>query len=168
MNLRLAVYGAVALGVVVWLTQAPPLAKAATAAAPNAAMLKHLEQEFMEATARRGAAGYLSYYADDAVEVPDGAALIRGKGEIAKGMAYLDDKKNRLTWTAVGADISASGELGYTYGNYEFHSVGKDGKPRVSHGKYTTIWKRQPDGTWKVVLDMGNTTPAPAAAAATH
>jgi ketosteroid isomerase-like protein len=71
-------------------------------------------------------------------------------------MAFLNDKNNRLTWTPVHIDVSKSGDLAYSYGTFEFRSLGKDGKPSVEHGKYTTIWKRQPDGTWKVVLDMGN------------
>jgi ketosteroid isomerase-like protein len=79
---------------------------------------------------------------------------------IAKDMGFLDDKNNRLIWTPVGADISASGDLGYTYGNYEFHSKDKDGKAAVEYGKYTSIWKLQKDGSWKVVLDMGNASPA--------
>jgi ketosteroid isomerase-like protein len=56
----------------------------------------------------------------------------------------------------VGADISSSGDMGYTYGTYEFASSDRNGKPVVDHGKYTTIWKKQKDGSWKVVLDMGN------------
>lgn len=43
----------------------------------------------------------------------------------------------------------------------EFRSTGKDGKPVVAYGKYNTIWKKQRDGTWKVVLDMGNSSPEP-------
>ena len=118
--------------------------------------LRQLEGEFMKAAAEHGSEGYLSYYADDAVEVPNGAPLIRGKVNIAKTMGFLDDKNNRLTWTPVGADISASGDLGYTYGTYEFTSKDKEGKTVVDHGKYTSIWKKQGDGSWKVVLDMGN------------
>jgi ketosteroid isomerase-like protein len=95
-----------------------------------------------------------------AVEVPNGAPIIQGKVNIAKTMGFLDDKNNQLTWTPVGADISASGDLGYTYGTYEFRSRDKDGKPVVDHGKYTSIWKKQKDGSWKVVLDMGNGSPA--------
>ena len=76
-------------------------------------------------------------------------------------MAYLDDPNNRFTWTPVGGDISASGDLGYTYGNYEFQSKDKDGKPHTEYGKYTSIWKLQKDGIWKVELDMGNAGPAP-------
>jgi ketosteroid isomerase-like protein len=98
----------------------------------------------------------MSYYADDSVELPNGADAIHGKASIAKGMDFLDDKNNHLVWTPVGADISASGDLGYTYGTFEFRSIGKEGRPVVERGKYTSIWKKQRDGTWKVELDMGN------------
>ena len=120
--------------------------------------LKQLEAEFMKAAAEKGSQGYMSYYADDAVELPNGAPILQGKEAIAKTMGFLDNKDNHLTWTPVGADISASGDLGYTYGNYEFRATGKDGKPIVDHGKYTSIWKKQKDGKWKVVLDIGNAT----------
>jgi ketosteroid isomerase-like protein len=135
----------------------------AVSAAPKATAetLKQLEGEFMKAAGERGSAGYMSYYADDAVEVPNGLALIRGKVEIAKTMGFLDNKNNQLTWTPVGADLSASGDLGYTYGSYAFRSIGKDAKPTVEYGKYTSIWKLQKDGSWKVVLDMGNAGPEP-------
>jgi ketosteroid isomerase-like protein len=129
---------------------------ASASAKASADTLRQLEADFMKAAAEHGSAGYLSYYADDAVEVPNGAVIIQGKANIAKTMGFLDEKDNHLTWTPVGADISASGDLGYTYGTYEFRSIDKDGKPVVDHGKYTSIWKKQKDGGWKVVLDMGN------------
>jgi ketosteroid isomerase-like protein len=139
-----------------------PSARPPVAASPaTAETLKHLEGEFLQASLEKGSAGYLSYYAEDAVEVPNGGPVIAGKAEIAKGMGFLDDKNNRLTWTPVGADISSAGDLGYTYGTYQFRAKDKDGKPTVEYGKYTTIWKKQRDGSWKVVLDMGNASPAP-------
>lgn len=140
-----------------------PIARPTVSASPKATAetLKQLEGEFMKAAADKGSQGYMSYYADDAVEVPNGGAIIPGKANIAKGMGFLDDRNNRLIWTPVGADISSSGDLGYTYGNYEFHSMDKEGKPTVEYGKYTSIWKRQKDGGWKVVLDMGNASPEP-------
>jgi len=140
-----------------------PMPRPTVLASPKATpeTLKQLEGEFMKAAIDKGSQGYMSYYADDSVEVPNGAPLIQGKAEIAKGMGFLDDKNNRLLWTPVGADISASGDLGYTYGKYEFHAKDKDGKPIVQYGKYTSIWKLQKDGSWKVVLDMGNSSPEP-------
>jgi ketosteroid isomerase-like protein len=139
------------------------LSRATVSAAPKVTIetLKQLEAEFMKAAAEKGSKGYLSYYADDAVELPNGAPAIEGKVNIAPGMNFLDDKNNRLTWTPTGGDVSSSGDLGYTYGTFEFRSNDQDGKPRVEHGKYISIWKLQKDGSWKVVLDMGNASPAP-------
>jgi len=140
-----------------------PIKHSTVSASPKATAetLKQFEGELMKAAADKGSQGYMSYYADDAVEVPNGAPLIQGKVEIAKGMGFLDDKNNQLLWTPVGADMSSSGDLGYTYGNFEFHSKDKAGNAVVEHGKYTSIWKRQKDGSWKVVLDMGNASPDP-------
>jgi ketosteroid isomerase-like protein len=129
---------------------------AASSAQASADTLRQLEGEFMKATAEHGSVGYMSYYADDSVELPNGAPIIQGKVNIAKTMGFLDEKNNQLTWTPMGADISASGDLGYTFGTFEFRSKDKDGNLVVDHGKYTSIWKKQKDGNWKVVLDMGN------------
>ena len=122
----------------------------------TAETMKQMEGEFMKAALEHGSAGYMSYYADTAVELPNGADAIVGKADIAKGMGFLDDKNNRLTWAPVGADISASGDLGYTWGNFAFSAKDKDGKETVDHGKYMSIWKKQSDGSWKVAVDMGN------------
>jgi len=140
-----------------------PVRHPTVSAAPKASIetLNRLEGEFMKAAGEKGAQGYLSYYADNAVELPNGAPIISGKVNIAPGMSFLDNKDNRLIWTPVGGDISSSGDLGYTYGNYEFHSKDNDGKPHIEHGKYTSVWKMQKDGNWKVVLDMGNASPVP-------
>jgi len=127
----------------------------ATPQTASAETLKQMETELMQA-ATRGSEGYMSFYAEEAVELPNGTDAIQGKAEIAKTMGFLDDKNNQLTWTPVGAEVSASGDLGYTWGTYEFRSKGKDGKPVVDRGKYTSVWKKQKDGSWKVVLDMGN------------
>ena len=134
---------------------------AADPAPATAETLRKLEAEFMKTAVARGSQGYMSYYADDAVELPNGADAVQGKENISKTMGFLDNKDNQLTWTPVYADISASGDLGYTHGTFEFRSKDKDGKPTIGHGKYTSIWKRQKDGSWKVVLDMGNDSPDP-------
>jgi ketosteroid isomerase-like protein len=148
MKLFLPVVAAALLAVGIIVLNTHPYASAS--AKDSAETMRQLEGEFM------------TYYADDAVEVPNGTAAIQGKVNIAKTMGFLDDKNNHLSWTPVGADISASGDLGYTYGTFEFSSKDKDGKAIVEHGKYTSIWKKQKDGSWKVVLDMGNASAEPA------
>ncbi len=155
MKHQLSVVAGVAIVVLLSLN----IAKAQSAS--GADTLRQLEADFMKAAAERGSQGYMSYYAEDAVELPNGVDIIRGKDSIAKGMSFLDQKDNHLTWTPVYADMAASGDLGYTFGTYEFRSKDKDGKPTVEHGKYASVWKKQKDGTWKVVMDMGNASPNP-------
>jgi len=159
MKSRLLVFMAIFVVAAIVLSIARPTVSASPKA--TAETLKQLEGEFMKAAADKGSQGYMSYYAEDSVELPNGAPIIAGKTNIAQGMGFLDSKDNRLQWTPVGADISTAGDFGYTYGTFEFHSKDKDGKPRVDYGKYTSIWKLQSDGTWKVVLDMGNASPEP-------
>ena len=45
--------------------------------------------------------------------------------------------------------------MGFNYGRYELRITGKDGKESVRTGWFLTIWKRQPDGSWRYVMDTG-------------
>jgi ketosteroid isomerase-like protein len=67
-------------------------------------------------------------------------------------------KTMTLDWEPSYADVSASGDLGYTWGRYTLFvpSSVKGQPPMVRKGNYVTIWKRQFDGSWKVALDGGN------------
>ena len=62
----------------------------------------------------------------------------------------------KLTWHPNKAELSGSGELGYTYGTYEMQTPdAAGGTATVRRGKFTTVWKKQDDGAWKYVLDVG-------------
>jgi ketosteroid isomerase-like protein len=69
----------------------------------------------------------------------------------------------KLTWSASFTDVSDDGTLGYNYGRYEVRHTGADGKESVHTGWFLTIWKRQPDGSWRYVMDNGSPDPKPAA-----
>ena len=49
----------------------------------------------------------------------------------------------------------------YTWGHYEGTQQGckRRNSCNVQSGRYMTIWRRQPSGEWKVVLDMGGNDP---------
>jgi ketosteroid isomerase-like protein len=61
-----------------------------------------------------------------------------------------------IHWEAADVQAARSGELGYSRGAYELGFTDPKGKPVVEHGKYATVWRKQTDGTWKVVLDIFN------------
>jgi len=121
-------------------------------------LLIKLEAEFAQAVAEHGHDAFVTYFAEDGVELDDGGG-ISTREDIKKQGPWPEGTS--LTWTPVKADMAASGDLGYTYGNYVFKSKNKEGKIVTSHGKYMSVWKKQKDGAWKVVVDMGNSSPAP-------
>ena len=70
-----------------------------------------------------------------------------------------------LTWEPEFAEIASSGELGYTTGPYRI-KPGPGAEPS-GFGHYVSIWKRQPDGAWRVLLDIGVQHGPPASPAGT-
>ncbi len=64
-----------------------------------------------------------------------------------------------LAWNPAWADISSDGKLGYTTGGWEYRPKGKADQP-TAFGEYVTIWKKQTDGTFKAILDIGINHPA--------
>lgn len=124
----------------------------------DASALLKMEAEFQKATAERGWDGYVSYFAEDGVELPNGESAVKGKQAVRKSLGDWTPGMS-LTWTPAGAGMAASGDLGYTYGEYTLKSKDKDGHPVVRYGKYMTVWKKQNDGNWKVAADMGNNSP---------
>jgi|GEM_PF-3764098 len=52
--------------------------------------------------------------------------------------------------------VDGQGQLGCTYGTYVRSYRDGEGMLVTAPGYYTSIWRKQPDGSWKNVLDMGN------------
>lgn len=74
----------------------------------------------------------------------------------ADAMDYIlqsNDTSFVMTWEPKNAMLSSSGDIGYTYGVYSLKPKNAD---TVIYGSYVTIWRRQPDGKWKFVLQSGN------------
>ena len=53
--------------------------------------------------------------------------------------------------------------MGYTYGEWRMTRESDDGSELLGTGRYATIWQRQADGAWRVVLDVGNADETPRA-----
>lgn len=100
---------------------------------------------------------FLEYFADDAVAF-NGDQTEPAKDQFRR---QPDPPKNRrLLWEPRYGDMSASGDLGYLTGPVRRIVPGQNnGQP--FHSIYASVWKRQADGTFKVVMDMGVPTPGP-------
>ncbi|MGB4844354.1 MAG: hypothetical protein WBP16_07805 [Ferruginibacter sp.] len=114
------------------------------------------DKAMSEQVARKGFNNSILTYADsNIVKLEDGRLPVIGKMAFAASYNKDNDIKT-ISWSPVDAAVANSGELGYSWGNWKF--VAKD---TVYYGNYFTLWKKQADGNWKVLLDGGNNTPKP-------
>src|SRR5208337_4694343 len=128
---------------------------------PGKILLYDLEARFAKDVAERGGAAFADWFAEDGVALGNGAVPLVGRVAIAKS-ANWSPKSYQLTWTPTDASMGPSGDVGYTWGHFEGHSKDANGNPVTITGRYITIWRKQSDGSWKVVLDAGANEPAAA------
>lgn len=93
---------------------------------------------------------FIHYVADDGVMLRPNSMPVVGKTNI-ESLFRNDDKDIKFTWKPLYGEVAKSGELGYTYGTYNF-VVGES----QQKGTYVSIWKKNTKGEWKFVLDSGN------------
>lgn len=107
-------------------------------------------------------AAWGSFMTEDAMIMGAGSQPTLGLDDI---LADFEDwpAGASISWEPKRAEVAASGEMGWTWGRYilTIPGAGDDDAPKVSHGKYLNIWEKQPDGAWKVLVDVGNSNPAP-------
>ncbi|MBD1399010.1 nuclear transport factor 2 family protein [Pontibacter sp. JH31] len=117
------------------------------------ASMVEAERSFATTSVEKGIrAAFLEYLADDAVVfLPE---PVNGKA----GYGSRPESDAKLSWYPVYADISGSLDWGYTTGPYEFRANPLEEKP-AGAGFYLSVWKKQPDGQWKVAIDQGNSYP---------
>ena len=114
------------------------------------------DRAFAKATATKGVDGWVETFAENGAMLPAGLPIVRGHKAIRDLMSPAFESEGfEFHWEPTEADIAASGDLGYTIGRYERTVTGPDGNSSTTTGKYVSIWKRQEDGTWKVVVDLG-------------
>jgi ketosteroid isomerase-like protein len=130
-------------------------------ATPGKALLYDLEARFAKDVLERGGIAFAAWFAEDGVALGNGEAPVVGRQAIAQS-AKWDPKAYQLTWTPTDAVMGPSGDMGYTWGHFEGRSKDANGYPVVTTGRYMTIWRKQADGSWKVVLDAGSNEPVAA------
>jgi ketosteroid isomerase-like protein len=120
-------------------------------------MLMELDREFAAITQKEGVNGWVKYFAEDGAMAPSEGAIIRGREAIRKAMApSFETTGYSLKWEPEYAEASEDGSLGYTYGVYIRTSIDEDGNTVSGSGRYNSIWKKQKDSNYKIVLDIGN------------
>ena len=108
------------------------------------------------ATKAGDAAAIARVFADSGVEL----SLRQGKtwkGRAAIQQLFTEIYQNpHATDAVVGTDqVILDGNTAVEYGHYTFTYPPKDGQAQVDSGGYVVIWRKQADGSWRILLDTG-------------
>jgi uncharacterized protein (TIGR02246 family) len=149
----------------IWRTLALASIMTALACAPAPPDVAIFEEEVRQAEIdfdRANADGDIDRFADLVAEdaVFFGGTTLEGReAVVAAWQPFLDpDSGLSLRWSPSVVEVSESGDLGVSRGDYRLTQVAEDGSVSVGVGTFVTVWKRSDDGKWRAILDIG--TPA--------
>jgi ketosteroid isomerase-like protein len=128
------------------------VALAAPAAAPTNAELREqvrqTETAFAKTMADRDHKGFTSFLADETVFFGQ-ERVLRGKAEVAEAWKrFYAGEKAPFSWAPERVEVLDSGTLAMSSG-----PVRDPAGNRV--GTFNSVWRREGDGRWKIVLDNG-------------
>ncbi|HEY1905605.1 MAG TPA: DUF4440 domain-containing protein [Myxococcaceae bacterium] len=128
----------------------------------NAASALLVDRNFADLSVAQGyTVAFTAYVATDGSSVA--GPVYWGEDEVI-GIAWAGwTPVETLSWTPTISGSTFSGDLAWSTGNSEYVLRNPDGSIAIdSYSKYITIWARQPDGSWRFLLDGGNARPVPA------
>lgn len=118
--------------------------------AGRAVALEQADLAFAAAVAQRGVDAWVEHFEPEGAQWDDRPVV--GREAIRALMAPVFARPGfRLDWKPVASGMSPAGDLGYTVGTAIGSATGRPSFTTV----YATIWRRQPDGSWKVYFDVG-------------
>ena len=95
-----------------------------------------------------------AYYAEDAVVLPPNGPSVQGWAEMGSWFASapsISDFKPEII------EVDGRGDLAYVRGKYSMMiTLPGASEPVKDTGKYIEIWRKQTDGSWRVIRDIFN------------
>jgi len=83
--------------------------------------------------------------------------VLRGATEVAGAWAvFFAESGPQLAWRPYLIEVAASGDLALSRGPYRARGKNEEGQLVESWGLYNSIWRKKPDGEWKIIFDAGN------------
>lgn len=123
------------------------------------------DRAFAAAAQVRGLDGWMEYIAPDAARLHRiGTSFVRGHEEIRRAdAAIFADPARRMIWEPTDGGLFAEGNHGFTTGRYQVLEKQADGSERLlGQGGYVSVWRREADGRWLIIMDTGAADPPPA------
>lgn len=136
---------------------------AAAARADTVDDVRCREIGFSHAAEARDAEAFASFIDDDARFVGNG--VLRGPSPIAEAWSvFFHEDSPSIKWRPQYVEVLEDGKLALTRGPYRVLARDDEGDEIERWGTFNSVWRRQADGSWKVVFDAGSPASEPPAA----
>jgi len=123
--------------------------------ATEEAAIRSTDAHWLAAAAAHDLERVLPFWADDTTILSPGEPAIVGKEAIRQYVSGAFATPGfSITWRTEKVALSQSGDLAYSIGTDRISLTTRDGKPVTQENRGVVIWKKQPDGSWKCILDM--------------
>ena len=132
------------------------LATPATDPAAVRRVIDSVNAVVVEALTKEDAATQSALYAPDGMVMMSSMPAWKGKADIETKLKEMYDGWDFKDVKLTVQDVDVAGDLAVETGTYSMTMVPKGAKAMADNGKYITVWKRQPDGSWKVYRDIMN------------
>ena len=114
------------------------------------------EQSFARSVAEHDAIAFADHIAEDAVFDVGRADAIRGRATIVKRWeGIIDGKLIRPRWYPTQVVLGGTGDLAWSTGPVLIEDVGSKTRDRYQVSTFRSIWRKDPDGLWRVLFDEG-------------
>ena len=111
--------------------------------------------QWVEAWDKADASLIAALFTEDGVLMGRNGKIFKGPKQIFERMnTVLTSAGKGVKATVTTVDLWLDGNTAYETGTYSY-KYQENGKPVNDEGRYVTTWKRQPDGSWKIVADLG-------------
>jgi len=105
---------------------------------------------------------WISLWDENGIQMPPGAPAVVGKAAIEKGIHASYEALDWEEFTIRLEEVKVAGDWGFARGTYSASITPRaGGETAFLNGKYLTIFKRQPDGSWKIFRDCFNSSAPP-------
>jgi uncharacterized protein (TIGR02246 family) len=126
------------------------------------ATIEATEKSWSAAYLKADAAAIAALYTEDAASIPPSGELNRGREAIAKQNQAAFDTVNVTAREDITEEVTLAGDYAIEVGHFSWAGTSKKtSKPLKGQGRYVVVWRKDPDGTWRLFRDMGSDAPQP-------
>jgi uncharacterized protein (TIGR02246 family) len=158
MNRHIIVAGAIALAtggsLAAWAAEVP------STAAREEFKIRRLDADWVQAVQAKDLDKILGFYASGGSMMADRAPIATGTDAIrATWQHVLAIPGFKLSFTPTHIDVAKARDMASEIGTFTESAADSSGKVNTTVGKYVVVWRKQPDGQWRVTADIFNSDP---------